>query len=199
MIDPSNRLCWHFDRRRLDAESIRDALLAVAGNLDLERPGEHPFPPVDEWHWTQHNPFKAVYDSNHRSVYLMRQRLQRHPYLALFDAPDTNTSTDQRTSATVPLQALYWMNNPFVREESERLASRILSQSGDERMRIAFASRLIWCRPAAAEECDRAIVFLRRYRERAECLGANAKNASLQAWASYGRALLTANEFLYID
>ena len=199
VIDPSNRLCWHFDRRRLDAESIRDALLAVAGNLDLERPGEHPFPPVDEWHWTQHNPFKAVYDSNHRSVYLMRQRLQRHPYLALFDAPDTNTSTDQRTSATVPLQALYWMNNPFVREESERLASRILSQTGDERMRIAFASRLIWARPAAAEECDRAIVFLRRYRERAERLGTNAKNASLQAWASYGRALLTANEFLYID
>ena len=70
------------------------------------RPGPHPFPPIESWHWTQHDAFKAVYPSNHRSVYLMTQRLVKHPYLAIFDGPDTNVSTEARPSSTVPLQAL---------------------------------------------------------------------------------------------
>src|SRR5207245_3545592 len=117
--DPGNRWYWRYDRRRLDAESLRDALLAVSGKLDLRRPGPHPFPPIDKWGWTQHNAFKEVYPSNQRSVYLMTQRLQRHPYLAIFDGPDTNTSTEQRTSSTVPQQALFLMNNPFVLAQAE--------------------------------------------------------------------------------
>ena len=67
------------DRRRLDAEAIRDAMLLVSGTLDLRRPGPQPFPPMDQWHWTQHDPFKEVYPSNHRSVYLMTQRLHAIP------------------------------------------------------------------------------------------------------------------------
>ncbi len=114
-LDPDDRLLWRFPRRRLDAESIRDAMLAVAGRLDPSRPGRHPFPPIEDWHWTQHDAFKTVYPSNHRSVYLMTQRLVKHPFLALFDGPDTNTSTDVRGRSTVPLQALWFLNNPFVR------------------------------------------------------------------------------------
>ena len=125
-VDPGNRWYWRFDRRRLDAEAIRDALLATAGNLDRRQPGRHPFPPIADWNWTQHSPFKAVYPSSHRSVYLMTQRLVRHPYLALFDGPDTNLSTDVRTSATVPLQALYLMNNPFVAEQACRFCAASL-------------------------------------------------------------------------
>ena len=95
-LDPDNRWLWRFPRRRLDAESIRDAMLAVAGRLDRGRPGRHPFPPIEDWHWTQHDAFKAVYPSDHRSVYLMTQRLVKHPFLAIFDGPDTNASTDVR-------------------------------------------------------------------------------------------------------
>ena len=69
-------------------------MLDVAGALDLSRPGPHPFPDIADWTWTQHFPFKAAYTSNHRSVYLMTQRLHRHPFLGLFDGPDTNTTTD---------------------------------------------------------------------------------------------------------
>ena len=87
-VDPDDRWLWRFPRQRLDAESIRDAMLAVAGNLDRARPGLHPFPPIDKWRWTQHDPFKAVYPSGHRSVYLMTQRLAKHPYLATFDGCD---------------------------------------------------------------------------------------------------------------
>ncbi len=114
-IDPDNRWLWRFPRLRLDAESIRDAMLAVAGNLDRARPGPHPFPPIETWHWTQHDAFRAVYPSEHRTVYLMTQRLVKHPYLGLFDSPDANLSTDRRSQLTVPLQALYLLNNPFVR------------------------------------------------------------------------------------
>ncbi len=86
-IDPGNRWLWRFDRRRLDAESIRDAMLAVSGELDCCRSAAHPFPPIEDWHWTQHGAFKAVYPSNNRSVFLMTQRLVKHPFLAIFDGP----------------------------------------------------------------------------------------------------------------
>jgi hypothetical protein len=119
---PWQPLALALDRRRLDAEALRDALLAVSGKVDLRRPGPHPFPPVAAWGWTQHTPFKDVYDTNCRSVYLMTQRLQRHPFLALFDGPDTNTTTDTRTSSTVPLQLLFAMNNRWFHERAEGLA-----------------------------------------------------------------------------
>ena len=87
----------------------RDTLLALGGNLDRTPGGSHPFPPVSQWSYTQHAPFAAVYDTNRRSVYLMTQRLKRHPFLALFDGADTNASTARRIPTTVPPQALFFM------------------------------------------------------------------------------------------
>src|SRR5207342_1510539 len=101
-----------FPRRRLSAEEIRDAILAVSGELDSTPAREHPFPSPISWGYTQHNPFIAVYDDNKRSVYLMTQRLKRHPFLALFDGADTNASTPSRGATTVPTQALFLMNDP---------------------------------------------------------------------------------------
>ena len=120
-----------FQRSRLDAESIRDAMLSVSGQLDRRRPPAHPFPPIETWRWTQHNAFKEVYVSQHRSVFLMTQRLVKHPYLAIFDGPDTNTSTDVRPHSTVPTQALFLMNNPFVEAQAEALARRLAREESD--------------------------------------------------------------------
>ena len=92
-IDTGNARYWRFDRRPLDAESLRDGLLALGGNLELDRPGPHPFPPPETWTFTAHHQFKALYPSEHRSVYLMVQRLHPHPYLALFNGPDTSVTT----------------------------------------------------------------------------------------------------------
>lgn len=195
--DPANRWYWRYDRRRLEAEAIRDAMLAVGEGLDRSRAGEHPFPPMNTWTWTQHNPFKAVYPSNHRSVYLMTQRIQRHPYLALFDGPDPNASTDMRTSATVPPQALYLMNNPFVSEQASRLARRLMAATGDVRARIDLGHRLAYGRHARADEIDRAAEFLNRYQ--AELARQSVSAAEAEAWSSYARILLTANEFVYLD
>ncbi len=200
--DPANRWYGRHDRRRLEAEAIRDAMLAAAGTLDLARPGPHPFPPISAWSWTQHSPFKMVYPSNHRSVYLMTQRIQRHPYLALFDGPDPNASTDVRTSATVALQALYLMNDPFVAEQAEHLAGRLIGAAPDvrdARQRVDLACRLAYGRPCRPEEAERAATFLDQYRAELERAGVPAAGQEKECWTSYARAVLTANEFVYID
>lgn len=198
-IDPDNRNIWRFDRRRLDAEAIRDALLAVSGDLDPTRPGEHPFPPIEQWHWTQHDPFKAVYPSHHRSVYLMTQRLQRHPYLALFDGPDTNTTTDRRASSTVPLQALFWMNNDFVRDQSESFARRLVASSADPIQRLNRAYWLAYSRGPSAKEVERRLAYLEEYDHELRRTGISEDQVELEAWISLARTVLAANEFVYVD
>jgi hypothetical protein len=197
--DPANRLLDHFPRRRLDAESIRDAMLAVSGQLDSQRPQSHPFPPIDAWHWTQHDAFKAVYATNHRSVYLMTQRLVKHPYLAIFDGPDTNASTDVRTHSTVPLQALYLMNNPFVQEQARGFANRLIASSTDRVVRIELAYELAWGRTPEPSEIERAIRFLHQTLAALTTNGTPRDSAESDAWTSLAKVLLTANEFLYID
>ncbi|MBI2827105.1 MAG: PSD1 domain-containing protein [Planctomycetia bacterium] len=197
--DPDNNYYWRFDRRRLDAEAIRDAMLVAGGTLDLARPGEHPFPPVKKWTWTQHQPFKASYPSPHRSVYLMTQRLQRHPYLALFDGPDTNTSTDVRTSATVPSQALFLLNNPLVAEQAEGLARRAIAASGDARKRVELPCLLCWSRRPTNDETNRAVEYVARVADELKAAGAAADRIELESWSSYARLLLESNEFVYVD
>jgi hypothetical protein len=197
--DPDNSRHWRFDRRRLDAEALRDAMLSVSGNLDLARPGPHPFPPINQWGWTQHNPFKEIYPSNHRTVYLMTQRIQRHPFLALFDGPDTNHSTEKRTSSTVPLQALYLLNNDFVKAQAEELARNLIAKSSDDAKRIEQAYTLAWSRPPQSAEMEKGLAYLRRYKEELAKVGVPEDKRELEAWTSYTRVILTANEFLYME
>jgi hypothetical protein len=197
--DPSSRWYSHYERRRLDAEAIRDAILAVSGNLDHQRPGPHPFPPIVSWRWTQHHPFKDVYPSRHRSVYLMTQRLQRHPFLALFDGPDTNTTTEKRGSSTVPQQALFLMNSPWLREQAEALARRLLAAAPDAAGSIRFAHELAYARPARSEEVEHGLAYLERYGQALRQAGARPEQIEAEAWLSYARVLLCANEFVFLD
>jgi hypothetical protein len=197
--DPANRLWWRFNRRRLEAEAIRDTLLSVSGNLDVKRPGEHPFPPIDKWAFSQHRPFKAVYSSNHRSVYLMTQRIQRHPFLALFDGPDTNAATTKRSNSTVPLQALFFMNSDFVQEQAAGIAERIRAAADNRRARIEFAHQLTWGRPPTEEEAAVAASYIDEFTAAAAEEGVSEKKREQIAWTSYARILVNANEFLYVD
>jgi len=198
-IDPGNRWHWRFSRRRLDAESIRDAMLAVSGSLDLRKPAPHPFPPIDDWHWTQHNPFKALYPTNRRTVYLMTQRLVRHPYLAIFDGPDTNSSSEARTRSTVPLQALYLLNNPFVLEQAAAMAQRLTAVADLAVERITRAYLLAWGRPPRPSERDRALELIRACQRALATASEPAPRRESEAWTSLCKVLLTANEFLYVD
>jgi hypothetical protein len=197
--DPANRWYWRHDRLRLDAEETRDALLSVAGRLDLRRPGVQPFPPPEKWIWTQHNAFKEVYPSRNRSVYVMTQRLQRHPFLGLFDAPDANTSTDQRTSSTVPPQALFLMNNPFVVEQAESLARRLLVEEPEAEACVDRAIRLAWGRPSTPAEREKGARYLDDCRAKLSAADVPADSRELEARASFARVLFCANEFVYVD
>ena len=198
-VDPESRFYRRKPVQRLDAEALRDAMLFIAGNLDSGQPGEHPFPKIEDWHWTQPNPFRAVFESNRRSVYLMTQRIQRHPYLALFGAPDANTTTDMRSESTVPLKALYWMNNKFVQVQATAFAQRVLAASNDQQDRIRLACQLAWARPPTASELKRSTQYLDCYRQELAATGVGSDELDLEAWASYGRVVPTANEFFYAD
>jgi hypothetical protein len=197
--DPTNELLASFPRRRLDAEAIRDSLLAHGGNLDLTPAGAHPFPAAHEWKYTQHNPFKAVYESNRRSVYLMTQRIQRHPYLAIFDGADPSTSTPARPTSTTPLQALFLLNDRLVHDQSGHLAARLAAMAPDDRTRIDRAYELLFARPPNSDERRAAETFLRQARDQLRNDTTTPEARDTEAWRAYLRVLFRLNEFVYLD
>jgi Protein of unknown function (DUF1553)/Protein of unknown function (DUF1549) len=196
--DPANELHGRFNRLRLDAESIRDSMLFLSGNLDRSVGGSHPFPATGT-PFTQHAPFTAVYETRRRSVYLMTQRIRRHPYLALFDGADPNASTARRRLTTVPTQALFLMNDPFVHEQAAGFAVRLLRLAGDESSRIKRAFEMALARPPSGQESQLAIAFLRGYERELRSAGVPLENQTAKSWAALARTLLCRNEFLFVD
>ena len=187
-IDPDNLTLWRFERRRLTAEEIRDALLAASGDLDPTPGGAHPFPEPKSWTFTQHNPFTAVYDHNRRSVYLMTQRIKRHPFLALFDGADPNGSTGRRNTTTVPTQALYFLNDPFVHarvRQPRRAPLRPARRRGTARPRL----------PTPLRPRRRADGSGRRRPVPRRAIG----HRTRADWAGWMRVMLASNEFIYVD
>ena len=205
--DPGNRFYWRFDRRRLDAESIRDSMLWIAGNLDLCRPGPHSFPPAHSWRFSAHRQFKAVYPSSHRSIYLMVQRLHPHPFLSLFNSPNTTASVAVRDTSTLPLQALFMSNSDFVHTQADGLARRLIESEAGERARVDRAYWLTFSRPASQIELDRSRDYLRQYAQLLSTEGAtegatkvaSAEESTVAPLASLVRTLFASNEFVYID
>ncbi|MEZ6124995.1 MAG: DUF1549 domain-containing protein [Planctomycetaceae bacterium] len=197
--DPSNQWLSRFPRRRLDAEAIRDTLLAVGGNLDLSPAGAHPFPDQNTWDFTQHKPFKAVYETDHRTVFLMTPRIQRHPFQAVFDGADPSTSTGVRMTTTTPLQALYLLNDPFVNAQSVLVADRILKHADDHQARLQFVFELLLGRPAADDEAVAATDFLHSAEQLLTPSRESSSDHTSAAWAALVRSLFRLNEFVYID
>jgi hypothetical protein len=197
--DSGNELFWRFDRHRMDAEALRDTLLALGGNLDLSRPGPHPFPGADAWSFTAHHQFKAVYPSNHRSVYLMVQRLHPHPYLSLFNGPDTSMSSAVRDSSAVALQALFLLNSPFVHEQAERFAGTLMDTVSDPRERLRLAYLRAVARSPSDSEQARASSFLAEYARSLDTEGLPADRRERECWSALIRMLLASNEFINVD
>jgi hypothetical protein len=114
----------------------------------------------------------------------MQKRNRRAPFFALFDGPDPNASTARRDVTTVPTQALYFMNDPFVHARAEKFAARILAAEGDDGPRLDFACRQLFGRTASAEEHSEAAEFLRDYAS--ACAGPPAEKRSILAWSAPG-------------
>ncbi len=147
--DPDNRLLWHYNRRRLDAESLRDSILSVSGRLDLKQGGAAT---------------PLTNENARRTVYAVVSRRRLDPMLALFDFPNPNNTSERRLQTTVPLQKLFFMNSDFMAEESCALAARISVVSDDE-ARIRLAYRLVLQRKPFADERRAAIEFLHASRD----------------------------------
>ena len=185
--DPDNRWLAHFSRRRLDADELRDSLLAASGRIDLSFAEAHPFPDEQTWKFTQHHPFNAVYETNRRSAFLMVQRQRRHPFLSLFDGADPNASTPVRQTTTVPTQALYFMNDPFFHEQAAAVAARLVGL-GDDEARTTGVFQTVFQRDPTPVECDRVRRILADY-----------PGEPQERWAAVCRILLASNEFLSVE
>jgi mono/diheme cytochrome c family protein len=143
-VDPDNRLLWRANWQRMDAETLRDSLLDVAGNLDLQMGG----------------PPGQLNDKNRRrTVYGFVSRRKLDPMLALFDFPNPNNSSEQRVVTNVPLQRLFMMNSGFVEQQAAGLAKRL---TGDDGERVRQAYRLLYGRPPSPEEVQLAVAFVRK-------------------------------------
>ncbi len=177
-LDPENRLLWKMNRHRLDFEQTRDALLAVAGRLDRAvggRPVEITAPPF----------------SRRRTVYGFIDRQNLPGLFRTFDFASPDASTPQRYNTTVPQQALFLMNSPFVLEQARHFAARPdVASLPKEEERIDRMHRLAYGRPAEPGEVELGLRFLS---------AAGYEKAKLSAREQYAQVLLLANEFAFVD
>jgi len=192
-IDPQNRLLWRMNRKRCDAEMIRDAALAVAGTLNPAiggRPVRIPIEPeVYDLIFTEYerdglwpvSPDRSV--QNRRGIYLYNKRSVRLPLLTAFDQPDTITSCPVRPVSTHALQALTLFNSGFMQEVSQAFAARLVKACASGRgCQIDRAWQLALGRPPRAKETQLAREFFR----------------SGGALSDFCLALFNRNEFLYV-
>lgn len=199
LIDAKNDYQWHFDRRRLDAEEIRDAILAVAGDLDRTVGGPHPFPPETSFKYTQHQQFFAVYDNRQRSVYLMQQRQRKQAWLDTFDGADPNASTAKRSPGETSIQALAMLNSAFVDEQADVLAVRVGMAVAPDAERIKYAYQVLFGRAATAEEVRDCAKYLADARVEMKHSTLAADRQPRAALASLMHVLLASDEFLFVD
>ncbi len=146
-----------------------------------------------------HRQFKAVYPSNHRSVYLMVQRLHPHPFLSIFNGPDTSASTEMRDRSTVPLQALFMTNSQLVDQQAQGLAKTLIAVAANPEQRIQLAFQRVLLRPPNDRELRRVGEFIVDYSRLLTEEGVPSEQHELIAWTACARGLLTANEFLFVD
>ncbi|MCS6866116.1 MAG: DUF1553 domain-containing protein [Gemmataceae bacterium] len=181
--DPENKLFGRAFRRRLEAECIRDSVLAISGQLDLTRGGPT-FPPTltTDYGYQAH--------SQRRSIYLPQFRNALPEMLEVFDAADPSMVTGQRNSATVAPQALFMMNHPFVIEQAQFAAKRLLAEKHpDDDARLTRAYRLTLGRAPTAGERTVAQRYLRGQTEQ----------AATEAWTAIFHALFASAEFRYVN
>ncbi len=175
--DPDNHWFGRMNRRRLDAESLRDSLLSVGGNLNLALGG----PSIREL------------NNNRRTLYLMSIRSDRSNYKALFDAADPNAIVEQRVVSTVAPQALFLLNHPFAIAQTEALVQRVLlREKTSDKNKIDWLYRNLYGRIPSRPEIKTGRSALKFGRD---TFGKDEK----RVWTQYCQVLLCANEFVYVD
>ncbi|REK48091.1 MAG: DUF1553 domain-containing protein [Planctomycetota bacterium] len=196
-VDPNNDLIWRANRQRLSAEQLRDSLLMFGDELDRTPGGRHPFPHRLTYFYRQHEPFVGNFPTRRRSVYLMQQRIQKNVFLDLFDGPDGNVEFAERKASTTTLQALFFMNSPFIHERARVIARRALDQADGTSARVRWAYETVFNRPPDDAEVARAEEFLASVAGQLDDSDKGRRESEM--WAAYVRGMISSNEFLFID
>ncbi|MSU34458.1 MAG: DUF1553 domain-containing protein [Pedosphaera sp.] len=167
-LDPENRWLWQFNRRRLSAEEIRDAMLAVSGRLNLKQGGRSVMGPVDKellgqlYKPSQWEVARETTEHARRSIYMIAKRNLRVPFMEVFDAPALLTSCPARESSTHAPQALELLNGKLSNSLAEDFAGRLRHDAGhDPQQRVERAYWLVLGRPPTPEERRLSLAFLR--------------------------------------
>lgn len=196
--DPENRLWHHFPVRRLEAEEIRDALLSVAGELDL-RIGGKTVPLRNRQFVFNHTSKDATkYDSTRRALYLPIIRNNLYDLFQQFDYPDPTVSTGLRNSTVVSPQALLMMNSPLAEQGASGFAQRIINAGDDLETRVIAAVRLAYAREPDTADFAQAENFLIAADGMLASSIENADQRQLKAWELLCQSLMMANEFIYL-
>lgn len=188
-IDPDNRLVWHFERRRLAAQEIRDAMLAVAGTINRKASGPSVIAPVDQelvdllYKPSQWEVTADEREHHRRSIYLIAKRNLRLPFMEVFDQPDLQTSCSRRESSTHSPQALEMLNGKLSNQLAEAFAERLRREEGPSAGdQVELAYRLAAGREPTEKERAAAIAFLAE-----------------QPLREFALAMFNLNAFLYVE
>jgi hypothetical protein len=194
-VDPTDRYLWRFDRQRLDAEAVRDAVLAVSGVLNPKAGGPPVIPPLEPdevdalgevslWPATI-NPEEPL----RRSIYMYVKRMFRLPMLASFDEPDNSFSCARRDVTNVAPQALTLMNSRFMFQRAHDFADRLAKKGDDPAIWVDEGWQLALARPPAADERQKAL----------EMFAGTSGNVRTRALVEFCLVLFNLNEFIYVD
>ncbi len=178
-LDPENKLLSHANRRRLDLEAMRDSLLAISGRLNPAIGGR----PVD-----------AIDAANsRRTIYGLVDRQSLPGMYRAFDFASPDQSADKRPRTTVPQQALFSMNSPFMIEQAKALAVRAeIAAESEPAKRVAALSRAVLLREPTLDEITAGVTFVTTISE-------NAEPSLLDPWQQYAQVLLMTNESMFVD
>ena len=199
-IDPENRLLWRMNLRRMEAEIVRDSVLAVSGSLDRTARG----PPVEITNpadgLSEAKPAPTPTSPNRRSIYLFARRVYPLKFLEIFDAPIMPVNCTQRTNSATVLQSLAILNSEFLFSQSEKLAARISELAGSEiepRVKVGF--QIVFARQPTASELAKGIAFLNEQEQGYVSTETPPEKARPMALADFCHMLLSSNEFLYVE
>ena len=189
--DPDNVFLWRMNRRRLEAEAIRDTFLSVSGQLQRTPPGASTMVGAGK------SRAAKAQETNYRSVYQAVPRSAVREFFVLFDGADPNMIVARRDVTTVPAQALFLMNSPFMSEQARHFAQRLNSSRGlDDAGRVDLAYRLAFARPPSADEQKAALAFVRDYPTAGQKKGPSAAPPGLLGFC---RAILSAAELRHVE
>ncbi|MCZ2340543.1 MAG: DUF1553 domain-containing protein [Bacteroidales bacterium] len=199
--DADNTLLWRFTPRRLEAEEIRDALLAVSGKLDPSYTGGRALMRLKNRDYVFNHTSKdgTDYDTFRRTVYLPVIRNNLYDVLQLFDATDATVSSGDRPTTTVSTQALFWMNSNLLQDNASVIATNLLSATSlDDAGRVRELIATAYGRPATEVEVKRYSQAVREFDTAYQASEPDRAKRQHKAWTVVCQIVLAANEFVFI-